>query len=81
MRTYRPWEDVYYAAIVETDYEKLGSLIDAAKSAIDIRLEELRLDDGAAEERDAISNAVRGLSVLQKEREQAGGRGEQSSWR
>jgi len=40
------WEEVYKAALVETDLGKLPTRVQAAKAAIDNRLHELQLDQG-----------------------------------
>jgi hypothetical protein len=38
------WDEVYEAAIVETDRSKLKLRIDAARAAIDRRLQEMSVD-------------------------------------
>jgi hypothetical protein len=64
------WEEVYAAAVLETDNTKLPNRLHVAKAAIDNRLHELQLDHGGSpEERQAISDALNGLNVLRKERE------------
>jgi len=63
-----PWQEQYSAAIVETKFEKLFSLVREAKAAIDERLHELQMDHGGTpEERRAISDALAGLNVLRRE--------------
>jgi hypothetical protein len=47
------WEEVYKAALVETDVGKLPTRVQAAKAAIDNRLHELQLDQGRAARRAA----------------------------
>jgi hypothetical protein len=65
-----PWEEIYNAAIVETDQSKLQKLVQASKSAIDHRLQELQQDHGGTpEERRAISDALVALNVLRRELE------------
>jgi hypothetical protein len=62
------WQELYQAAIIETDDGKLPNRLRAAKAAIDNRLHELQLDHGGTpEERLAISDALAGLNVLRKE--------------
>jgi hypothetical protein len=64
------WEELYKAAVLESDDEKLHKRIYAAKAAIDARLHEMQLDHGGApEERQAISDALHGLTVLRSELE------------
>jgi hypothetical protein len=53
------WEEVYTAAILETDDAKLPNRLRAAKAAIDSRLHEMQLDHGGTpEERRAITDAI-----------------------
>jgi len=62
------WEEVYKAALVETDVGKLPTTVQAAKAAIDNRLHELQLDQGGLpEERLAMSDALAGLNILRRE--------------
>jgi hypothetical protein len=64
------WEEVYAAAILETDDTKLPNRLHAAKAAIDARLHELQFDHGGSpEERQAIGDALAGLNVLRRELE------------
>ncbi len=64
------WEEVYAAAILETDDTKLPNRLHVAKAAIDDRLHELQLDHGGSpEERQAISDALGGLNALRRELE------------
>jgi hypothetical protein len=44
------WEEVYAAAILETDDTKLPNRLHVAKAAIDDRLHELQLDHGGSPE-------------------------------
>ena len=63
-----PWQELYHAAILETDTERMEPRIQAAKAALDARLLDLQLDHGGKpEERHAIGDALKGLTVLQKE--------------
>jgi len=67
MKAHNVWEESYEAAILETDDKKLQNRIQAAR-LIDNRLHELQFDHGGApEERQAITDAPGGLSVLRRE--------------
>lgn len=69
---FQNWQDAYRQAILETDDSVLPKRIEAAQVAIKARLEELARDHGGTvEEQQSISDALRALDVLQKER--AGG--------
>lgn len=62
------WEGIYEAAILETDNGKLAQRVRAAKAAIDARLQVLQLDHGGTpEERQAIADALAGLSILRRD--------------
>ena len=64
------WQELYKAAVLEADDEKLQERIQAAKAAIDARLHQLQLDHGGApDERQAISDALAGLNILRSELE------------
>jgi hypothetical protein len=68
MKAHYVWEESYQAALLETDDKKLQNHIQAAKAAIDNRLHELQFDHGGTpEERQAITDALGGLSVLRRE--------------
>lgn len=68
MKADYPWQELYEAAILETDNAKLLTRLPAVKAAIDSRLQELQADHGGTpEEREAISDALVGLNVLRKE--------------
>jgi hypothetical protein len=70
MSTYYGWGEVYKAAIIETDPGKLPNRVKAAKAAIDTRLHDLQMDHGGTpEERQAIVDALAGLSILRRELE------------
>lgn len=63
-----PWEDVYEAAILETERSRLPERIKAAQDAIDSRIEQFQQDhQGTPEERDAIGSALSGIRILKKE--------------
>jgi hypothetical protein len=65
------WQDLYKAAVLETDDEKLHKRLRAAKAAIDVQLHELQSNHhgGMPDERQAISDALAVLNVLRRERE------------
>jgi hypothetical protein len=64
------WEEIYKAALLETDTRKLPESLQAAKATIDDRLQVLQADHGGTpEERQAISDALAGLNVLRRELE------------
>jgi hypothetical protein len=64
------WHDLYRAALLETDRGKLQKRVQAAKAAIDDRLQELQMDQGGTrEERQAISDALTALNVVRRELE------------
>jgi hypothetical protein len=62
------WEEPYNAAMIEKDRSKRQERIDAAQTAINRRIEEIRLNtgDGSPEERQAIRNAQLGLNLLRE---------------
>jgi hypothetical protein len=45
-----PWQELYEAAVVETNREQMHPLIQAAKAAIDARLHDLQMDHGGTPE-------------------------------
>jgi hypothetical protein len=64
------WNEPYRAAILETDDAKLPNRLKVAKAAIDARLHEWQSDHGGPlDERQAISDALAGLTVLRAELE------------
>jgi hypothetical protein len=70
MRAEYVWDESYKAALLEIDDNKLRERIHVANSAIDARLHELLMDHGGTpEERQAISDALAGLSALRRESE------------
>ena len=48
MKADHAWEEVYAAAILETDDTKLPDRLHVAKAAIDTRLHELQFDHGGS---------------------------------
>ena len=70
MRADYVWDESYKAAVLETDDTRMLDRLRAAKGAIDSRLHELQMDHGGTpEERQAITDALRGLQVLRRELE------------
>lgn len=63
------WEETFNAAMMETDRSKRQERIDAAQTAINRRIEEIKLNpsDGSPEERQAIANAQLGLNLFREE--------------
>jgi hypothetical protein len=67
---YYVWEGLYETAILETDDKKLPSCLEAAKAAINSRLQEIQADrNSQPEELHAIADALHGLNVLRTELE------------
>jgi hypothetical protein len=59
------WVPLYRAAMAETDPGKLNGRIEAARQAINKRLEEIESDDFRdARERQQLSNALYALETL-----------------
>ena len=70
MRADYVWEQLYEAAVLETDDKNLSNRLQAAKGTIDSRLHEMKVDHGGTpEELQAISDALHGLNLLQAELE------------
>jgi hypothetical protein len=64
------WVKSYESAVLETDDTHLRERLQVAKKAIDTRLQEMQMDHGGTpEERQAITDALAGLSVLRRELE------------
>ena len=69
------WEKSYKTAILETDDKKLPDCLQAAKTAIDKRLQEIQMNEGGTlqggtpEELQAINDALAGLNVVRGELE------------
>ena len=62
------WQGAYRAAILETDWTKIQERLQAAERAIDERERILSLDHGGTpEERQAIADALHGLTQLKTE--------------
>ena len=63
----QPWMDLYHAALLELDPEKLHQRIADANTAIRMRIDILMLDSGGTpEERQALSDALRVLNTLRR---------------
>lgn len=59
------WKDLYVAALLEADQEKLPSLIDAAEHAIKLRTQELRHVQGdSLDEQQNLDDAAYALNAL-----------------
>ncbi len=65
MSARKQWEELYEAAILETDRSKLNDRIDAALAALTARLNEINQGSNTTpEERGAIDEAQKGLQAL-----------------
>ena len=64
------WEELYTAAALETDYEKLPKRIQAARASIEARIHGLQSENGGSPaERIAICDALTGLNRLSRKLE------------
>ena len=62
------WEEIYEAAILETDFSRLPERVKAAQNAIDSRMQEMQQDhQGTPAERAAIQSALAGIRILKRE--------------
>jgi hypothetical protein len=62
------WQELYNAAILETDWSTIEERIEAADSAIAARLHAFSLNHGGTpEENQRIQDALNGLSILRGE--------------
>ena len=62
------WEEIYEAAVLETDFSRLPERIKAAQAAIDSRMKQMQGDhDGTPAERAAIQGALTGIRILKRE--------------
>jgi hypothetical protein len=69
MKANYTWQALYEAAVLETDNGKLAKRLPVVKAGMDARLQKLQMEyQGTREERQAISDALIGLDVLQRER-------------
>ena len=59
------WQELYKAAVLETDWSTIQEKIQVAENAITARLHEFSLNHGGTpEENQAIEEAVNGLNSL-----------------
>jgi len=64
------WEELYTAAALETDMEKLPKRIQAARASIEARIHGLQSENGGSPaERIAICDALTGLNRLSRKLE------------
>ena len=62
------WQELYAAALLETDWSKVEAKIQVAENGIRARVHEFSLNHGGTpEENQAIVDALHGLDVLRKE--------------
>ena len=67
MKAHFDWQELYEAALLETNREKMQPRIRAAKAAIEARLQKMQLGHGGTpKERQAVSDALTGLNLLHK---------------
>ncbi len=67
MSTYQ-WNELYKAALLETDWSKMEERIRAAESAIQNRKREFALNSGGPQEENrALADAINSLGVLRSE--------------
>lgn len=64
--TSQPWYQLYAAAVVELNPERLIERMDAAEAAIHGRLRDLQYDSDHHEERRSIVDAQRVLAFLRR---------------
>jgi hypothetical protein len=68
IRTKYGWQELYAAALLETDWSKIEEKIQAAENAIKARLREFSMNHcGTPEENQAIEDGLNGLDILRKE--------------
>jgi hypothetical protein len=62
------WQELYEAAVLETNRGRMQLSLGAAKAAIDARFLELQMDHGGTRgEQQALSDALTTLRVLERE--------------
>lgn len=64
----KPWFEVYKAAILELDRQKLPGRIVAAKEAVQLRLKDIQEDADHHAERQQIEDALSSLRTLEREK-------------
>jgi hypothetical protein len=62
------WQELYEAATVETDREKLSELVSCVEEAVLIRTLELAHDSDHSEERKAMDQAAEKLLIIKTEK-------------
>ena len=62
------WRQKFEAALLEVDQQKLPELVEAAEAAIYLRLQSLVNSPDGRVERDALTDAMRSLRVIQTEK-------------
>jgi hypothetical protein len=61
------WQEPYEAAVLETDDGKLAKRLPLVRAGLDSRLQQLQMDHQVTcEERQAISDALKGLDLLRE---------------
>jgi hypothetical protein len=65
------WQALYKAALTETDPNKLNSRIEAARQAIDKRLERIAEGEGNTREREQLDRALHALFTLRARKRSA----------
>lgn len=65
---YPHWQREFEAVLVEGDPQTLRQRVDAAESALFLRLQALAESAGRNEERQAISEAMKTLRAIQREK-------------
>ena len=63
----KPWFEVYKAAMLELDPQKLPGRIAAAEKAVQLRLIEIQGDTDHHAERQQIEDALSSLRILERE--------------
>jgi hypothetical protein len=64
----KSWFEVYKAAVLELDLQKLPERIVAAKEAVQVRLKEIQGDTDHHAERQHIDDALSSLRTLEREK-------------
>jgi hypothetical protein len=65
---YPHWQREFEAALIEADLQKLRQRVDAAEAALFLRSQSLVEDPQGQAERQAISDAIRTLRTIQREK-------------
>ncbi|MGA9999490.1 MAG: hypothetical protein WBQ04_05170 [Candidatus Acidiferrales bacterium] len=60
------WQEPYLEALMETDERKLVRRVELAESAILMRLRTIQSDSNVVVEKQAIEDALNGLTVLKR---------------